>query len=242
MHLTLLIMSYSTKHVHLNKLTNNALTYKTHRKTYKSKYNISMNKRCESIIKYKQQMDDIDAGYHYRMISNTKPIYRDIKLPYKVTYNWKYELHRVRNFNDWPKFIISTQATSLHISQLTNLPKEIGQLTHLTELYLSNNKLTHLPKEIRNLINLQCLQLDKNKLTHLPTEIGLLTNLIHLSADNNKILHLPKKLFTLTNLQTLHLHANWFHSFPPTILKLTKLTDITPRDKLKKLLSMLNHA
>jgi len=38
--------------------------------------------------------------------------------------------------------------------QLTELPKEIGNLTNLTELNLTGNELTELPKEIGNLTNL----------------------------------------------------------------------------------------
>jgi Leucine-rich repeat (LRR) protein len=41
---------------------------------------------------------------------------------------------------------------SLENNRLTKLPKEIGNLTKLTELYLYDNQLTALPKEIGQLI------------------------------------------------------------------------------------------
>jgi len=47
-------------------------------------------------------------------------------------------------------------------SDITQLPEEIGQLTHLQELYLDNNQLTHIPPEIGLLPNLQELHLDNN--------------------------------------------------------------------------------
>ena len=55
--------------------------------------------------------------------------------------------------------------------QLTELPKEIGNLVNLTELRLSNNQLTKLPKEIGNLVNLDTLHLEGNQLTEVPKEL-----------------------------------------------------------------------
>ncbi len=40
---------------------------------------------------------------------------------------------------------------SLRHKGLTNLPKEIGQLTNLSELSLNNNQLTSIPKEVCDL-------------------------------------------------------------------------------------------
>jgi len=55
--------------------------------------------------------------------------------------------------------------------QLTELPKEIGNLVNLIKLCLSNNQLTELPKEIGNLVNLTELDLGGNQLTELPKEL-----------------------------------------------------------------------
>ena len=46
-------------------------------------------------------------------------------------------------------------------TQLTTIPQEIGQLTNLQELDLSNNQLTTIPQEIKRM-NIQYYDFDKN--------------------------------------------------------------------------------
>ncbi|AGS80636.1 leucine rich repeat protein [Leptospira phage vB_LnoZ_CZ214-LE1] len=72
-------------------------------------------------------------------------------------------------------------------NQLKTLPKEIGQLKNLQELYLSDNQLATLPKEIGQLKNLQELDLHNNQLATLPKEIGQLKNLQALGLINNQL-------------------------------------------------------
>ena len=57
-------------------------------------------------------------------------------------------------------------------NQLQSIPKEIGQLTMLQELYLDNNQLQSIPKEIGQLTMLQTLYLDDNRLQSIPKELG----------------------------------------------------------------------
>ena len=94
------------------------------------------------------------------------------------------------------KFII--KVLSLSSNKLEGvLPKEIGKLTYLQELYLSSNKLEGvLPKEIGKLANLQKLFLSNNKLEgEIPKEIGKLTNLQELYLQNNKLEgEIPKEI------------------------------------------------
>jgi Leucine-rich repeat (LRR) protein len=53
----------------------------------------------------------------------------------------------------------------MNFNQLTELPKEIGELTHLLYLEIGNNQLTTLPDEIKYLTSLQELHLESNKLS-----------------------------------------------------------------------------
>ncbi len=101
-----------------------------------------------------------------------------------------------------------TNVLNLSGSQLTELPPEIGELTHLTRLNLKHNKLTHLPKEIGKLTNLRELWLDDNILQELPREIGALKKLKWLSASNNQLKTLPESLQELDQLDILELRNN----------------------------------
>ena len=101
----------------------------------------------------------------------------------------------------------SGQETSLDLADkgIKELPPEIGQLTHLTKLFLHSNKLTSLPPEIGQLSQLKTLQLDDNGLTSIPSEIGRLTNLELLSLDGNKLASIPPSIGNLSCLNTLFL-------------------------------------
>ena len=111
-------------------------------------------------------------------------------------------LRRIKAHRLWFRFL----RTSLDLSELglTRLPPEIGQLTTLTKLDLSNaksviealfdgfdhlgatsrprnyNQLCALPPEIGRLSALTELDLSKNLLSALPPEIGQLTGLTKL--------------------------------------------------------------
>lgn len=76
--------------------------------------------------------------------------------------------------------------TSLDLSNLglSELPREIGLLTHLIELDISGNWLTDLPEEIRQLKNLKRLNLSNNLFTSLP-ELSQLPNLESVELDAN---------------------------------------------------------
>ena len=92
-----------------------------------------------------------------------------------------------------PEIGYLTNLTYLEISEnydLTgSIPPEIGNLTNLTYLNLGGNLLTgEIPPEIGNLTNLIDLDLRWNQLTgSIPSEIGNLTNLTNLSLSNNQL-------------------------------------------------------
>jgi Leucine-rich repeat (LRR) protein len=55
---------------------------------------------------------------------------------------------------------------------IEELPPEIGQLSQLTTLYLSENRLSSVPAEIGQLSQLTTLYLGGKQLGSLPSEIG----------------------------------------------------------------------
>ena len=58
------------------------------------------------------------------------------------------------------------------------MPAEVGRLSALRRLVLTDNDLTSVPAEIGQLTSLERLDLKNNKLTSVPAEIGQLTSLI----------------------------------------------------------------
>jgi small GTP-binding protein len=88
--------------------------------------------------------------------------------------------------------------TSLDLSRrgLTMLPREIGELRNLRELYLEGNDLRALPIEIGHLVNLQKLNLENNELTSLPSQMGALTALTELQLSGNP-LPIPPEILAL---------------------------------------------
>jgi len=114
-----------------------------------------------------------------------------------------------------------TNLTELSLRK-ANVPKEIGNLTNLKDLTLSSCNLTSLPSWIGNLKNLTYLGLYSNNLSTLPKEIGNLTNLDALGLDFNKLTSLPKEIGNLTNLEKLWLNGNKLTSLPEELGKLRR--------------------
>ena len=70
-----------------------------------------------------------------------------------------------------------------------DIPSELGNLTNLTTLNLSDNELSgEIPSELGNLTNLESLYLDHNALSgEIPSELGDLTNLRRLYLAGNSL-------------------------------------------------------
>ena len=147
-------------------------------------------------------------------------------------------------------------ATSLDLSgkQLSQLPPEIGQLTNLQSLNLSDNQLSEsllirekelfdrieqatweeilyddwkqLPPEIGQLLNLQSLNLSSNQLSELPPEIGQLAKLQSLDFSFNHLSELPSEIGQLANLQSLNLSSNQLSELPLEIGQLSSLQSL----------------
>jgi len=92
---------------------------------------------------------------------------------------------------------------------LEKLPSYVLSTTSVEELNLSDNKLTGaLPSEIGKLTNLRVLNVSNNLMTCVPAEVGKLSNLEVLDLSNNKLTGLPYELGNLKKLKILKLSGN----------------------------------
>ena len=113
---------------------------------------------------------------------------------------------------------------------LSALPPEIGELTALTRLDVSNNQLTGLPPKIGQLTALRALSIHNNPFTALPPEIGKLTALTALFAHDSQLTALPPEIGKLTALIDLIVSYNRLAALPPEIGKLTALRVLLAND------------
>jgi len=106
---------------------------------------------------------------------------------------------------------------------LKTLPSSIGNLEHLSELYMTENRLGNLPESIGNLIHLKILNLSENHLIELPNEIGNLINLKELYLNHNIIQFLPESMIKLSNLEIISIWGNQLRKLPDNLNKLDSL-------------------
>ena len=118
-----------------------------------------------------------------------------------------------------------TRATELYLSELglKTLPPEIGQLSSLQTLGLSNDKLATLPDWVGQLGSLQRLHLFNNQLTTLPDSIGQLSSLQVLDLGANQLVTLPDSIGRLSSLEKLDLSRNQLPTLPDSLRELTSL-------------------
>lgn len=123
------------------------------------------------------------------------------------------------------------ESTELDLSNLglSEVPEELGELTHLQELRLDQNRLASFPSVILNLINLSRLYIYANQLIGIPPELGQLTKLTRLSLPNNQIYKLPSELGDLKNLTVLSLSNNQLTELRPELGKLSCLRTLKLR-------------
>ncbi len=106
------------------------------------------------------------------------------------------------------------------------LTEDKTELMNLTELLFDRYELSELPKEIGNLKNLKFLELRQNNLSSLPEEIGQLTNLIYLNLWLNSLKTIPKGIGKLHKLDSLNLAYNEIRILPKEIANLVNLTEL----------------
>ncbi len=106
---------------------------------------------------------------------------------------------------------------------LTEIPKEVFELTNLEELILYKNNITEIPPEIGKLKKLKRLALSRNKIKKIAPEIGNLTNLENLTLYFNEIDSLPEEIGNLKNLDELNLAYNNLTKLPASLGNLNSL-------------------
>ncbi len=111
---------------------------------------------------------------------------------------------------------------------LTSLSPHINTFKKLTKLTLSKTSLTELPKEIGDLSMLKhLLVLGGGQLKSVPEEIGQLTNLEILDLWRNKLNSLPNSIQNLTKLKVLYIGENNF-----SIAEIKKIKQLLPNCKV----------
>ena len=130
-----------------------------------------------------------------------------------------------------------TELTWLNLSNnaLTGpIPPSLGELAKLTLLSLNDNKLTGaIPPELGNLANLTRLQLEDNQLTgSIPSELGNLEKMTVLNLSRNRLSGpLPSALGALTELTFFSAYANELTGAVPAVLgQLVNLTHLQLHD------------
>ncbi len=116
------------------------------------------------------------------------------------------------------------------------LPKAIGKLTALKELYingpedvpniLGNLKINKIPNSIGQLTLMEILVIAYTCIDGIPNSIENLTNLYHLNLEGNYMKNFPKSISNLENLKFLNLRYNEFSESPKSLEKLKSLVTL----------------
>ena len=102
--------------------------------------------------------------------------------------------------------------------RLATLPPEIGCLSNLITLSLSENVITWLPEQLANLQNLRVLDCRHNRLTEIPAVVYKLVSLTTLYMRFNRIREVEPALGNLVNLTNLSIRENNISHLPGRIV------------------------
>ena len=176
---------------------------------------------------------DFDIDYYKTDKSIDPHVYYDISIlknNYKELDETIEQIYQLKTLNlswaeiDVPKEIgqlVNLQQLYMHYSQIKEIPIELGQLTNLQVLDFNHNRIEEIPPELGRLSNLKSLYLYRNKIKEIPKELGQLTNLETLDLRYNQLKTLPKELGQLTKLKTFDMRYNQLGTLPLEIQQLT---------------------
>lgn len=107
---------------------------------------------------------------------------------------------------------------------LTEIPVEIGNITHLKKLKVGKNDIKTLPDSVGDLKSLEHLDISRNThLSKLPKEIGGLQELKVFKAHHAKLQTIPKEIGNCYALQELYVDHNQLKALPKEIAQLSLL-------------------
>lgn len=154
----------------------------------------------------------------------------------------------ISQFSEW--MVNFKNLKMLSISFVNEIPKELGNLIQIEELFLGLEGRVLLPKTLSKLENLVKLSIlaeriprNINRLKHLqhmnvgvwngmrnpksiPRTIGDLRELTHLNLEGAELSFLPDEIGNLSNLQVLNLSKSHIKKLPRTIGNLKNLTQL----------------
>jgi Leucine-rich repeat (LRR) protein len=110
--------------------------------------------------------------------------------------------------------------------RLINVPVNIFRMSHLSELWMTNNAITSIPSDIADLKQLKIICFTNNELTTIAPEICLLPHLQRLYLRGNMIKELPELFIRMSKLVELDLSYNNIEKFPEVLCKLPSIISL----------------
>lgn len=119
---------------------------------------------------------------------------------------------------------IISNAESLNVNKVKQLPTKIKDFKFLKELVINNSYINILPKEIKYLYNLRKLEINITSIESIPEELNNLKNIEEIILNNNVLLRsLPTNLYMLTNLKKIYLNNSEMLDYGKLIKTLLQL-------------------
>lgn len=190
----------------------------------------------------------LQSGLHTEMSAQTKTIHaltdREIlEIFYRATGgpDWYYQggWMSESSIEHWEGVSVDATGRVRALSQVGNdlsgsIPPELGSLSNLERLDLSENRLTgSIPAELGSLDSLEVLDLSNNRLAgSIPSELGSLGNLEELEFSFNQLTgSIPPELANLSSLSWLSLYRNQLTgSIPPELGDMDSLLELGLED------------
>eukprot|EP00002_Diphylleia_rotans_P005782 TRINITY_DN1497_c0_g1_i14.p1 TRINITY_DN1497_c0_g1~~TRINITY_DN1497_c0_g1_i14.p1 ORF type:complete len:514 (+),score=85.27 TRINITY_DN1497_c0_g1_i14:747-2288(+) len=122
--------------------------------------------------------------------------------------------------------MVNLQVLWIDQNRIARIPKEITNLTNLSELNFAKNKIPSLSTELCEMSALKTLYIDGNKIASLPNNFARL-HLTNLNMSALSFTSLPLRLGSITSLQKLNLYGNELTSLPNTFSQLINLFWLT---------------